>query len=365
MGETVLEAASRTVDDWFKQTDGSGNSLVIRDPAGDRSLWDQRTGWFASHSASGSPGSDESPDYAVDAIIVNEVLSHTDFLNPGDWVEFYNTTSSPINIGGWYLLNSDSNLKKYQIAAGTMIPANGYITFNHHDNFGNPADPGSHHRVFLPNEYGETVYLHVGLRRRIHHVRRLRSRLTPATATRTGPILVCGRSFSHFQCRPLRPRSTGGDVDFFSTSQTTYNAANAAPRVGPVVINEINYHPVSGQTAYVELKNITANALDLYDPNNYNPLAPSLRDMRGNSGAAASASASRKDATIPASGYALVVRTPIRRGIARNTTFRHPFQFTDPISAPSTRAATRLSCFGPGSRMSHRARECLTTESIR
>ena len=41
-------------------------------------------------------------------------------------------------------------------------------------------------------------------------------------------------------------------------SQNTPNAANAYPKVGPIVINEIMYHePDSGGYEYVELYNIT------------------------------------------------------------------------------------------------------------
>ena len=119
LGETILSFSYN--DSWLKQTDGVGNSLVIRDAgAADRSLWDQREGWFASHTATGSPGSNETPDYAVDAIVVNELLAHRVDDVLGDWVEFYNTTGSSINIGGWYMSNDDENLKKYQIPAGTI-----------------------------------------------------------------------------------------------------------------------------------------------------------------------------------------------------------------------------------------------------
>ena len=58
--------------------------------------------------------------------------------------------------------DSDSNLKEYQIAAGTIIPANGYITFNQHDNFGNPADPG-YITAFAFNALGENGLSHLGL----------------------------------------------------------------------------------------------------------------------------------------------------------------------------------------------------------
>ena len=125
---------------------------MIRDAtAADRNLWGQREGWFASHAANGSPGADETTTYAADAIVVNELLAHrTDEPDAlGDWVEFYNTTSAPINIGGWYLSNDDSDLKKFQVAAGTVIPANGYKAFNWRDNFGSTANAGLHHAFHL------------------------------------------------------------------------------------------------------------------------------------------------------------------------------------------------------------------------
>src|SRR5204862_903387 len=45
----------------------------------------------------------------------------------------------------------------------------------------------------------------------------------------------------------------------------TQGAANAAPRVGPVVINEIMYFPGGTKSEYIELRNITGAAVPLYD----------------------------------------------------------------------------------------------------
>ncbi len=279
--------------------------------------------------ANGSPGSDESPDYPVDAIIVNEVLSHTDFLNPGDWVEFYNTTSSPINIGGWYISDSDSNLKKYQIAAGTMIPANSYITFNHHDNFGNPADPG-YITEFSFNEYGETVYL-TSASGGVFTTYETSQSFDASDRDQDGTYPYAGDPSVTFSAG--RYVTSTGDVDFFSTSQTTYNAANAAPRIGPVVINEINYHPALGQTAYIELKNITASDLDLYDPNNYNPLNPSKCDTWELGGGISFSFPQSEQRYLPAA--TLVVLTPIRRG--------YRTEYNIPASVPSLRTLYRRS----------------------
>ena len=59
------------------------------------------------------------------SVVVNEVMSNPS-TTPGDMIEFYNTTSQPINIGGWFVSNNSSDLMEYQIAPGTVIAANGY-----------------------------------------------------------------------------------------------------------------------------------------------------------------------------------------------------------------------------------------------
>lgn len=46
----------------------------------------------------------------------------------------------------------------------------------------------------------------------------------------------------------------------------TYGYANAGPLVGPLVIEEIMYHPAPGGNEYILLRNISGGALQLYDP---------------------------------------------------------------------------------------------------
>ena len=41
---------------------------------------------------------------------------------------------------------------------------------------------------------------------------------------------------------------------------------NTGPRIGPVIINEIQYHPAAGNSEFIELKNPTGVAILLYDP---------------------------------------------------------------------------------------------------
>src|SRR5262249_39218435 len=63
------------------------------------------------------------------------------------------------------------------------------------------------------------------------------------------------------------------NVQFVAQSARTFNAANAGPKVGPVVISEIMYHPPDFPGAvddsddeYVELENITGTPVPLFNP---------------------------------------------------------------------------------------------------
>jgi hypothetical protein len=234
LGETILGFTYK--DGWYKQTDGPGNSLVIRDAAAtDRDLWDRREGWFASNTAAGSPGSDETTAYAADVIVVNELLAHrTD--TTADWVEFYNTTGTRINIGGWYISNDDSDLKKYLIPANTYIEADGYSIFS--------ADAMG----FTFGELGGTVYLTSAS----SGVLTTYQVSEDFGASNTGVTL--GRYI----------KSTGGK-DFVAMDHATPGDLNSDPLVGPVVINEIYYHPDTGGFSFIELKNITGSEVLLYD----------------------------------------------------------------------------------------------------
>ncbi|MCU0788435.1 MAG: CotH kinase family protein, partial [Verrucomicrobia bacterium] len=138
-------------DDWYPATDGEGFALVLNDPRSDPATWDSKQAWRPSSSPDGSPGqANPAPAYPQGSLVINEVLSHQDTDNPGDWIELHNTTGSAINIGGWFLSDSRGNLKKYAIPGGTQIPANGYLVFTEHDHFGS---------AFALSEHGDAVYL--------------------------------------------------------------------------------------------------------------------------------------------------------------------------------------------------------------
>jgi hypothetical protein len=164
----LLDAAGAIIqsfeyqDDWFKNTDGPGFSLTVKDPkaSGVNSLSD-KSSWRPSAYAGGSPAADDgglAPE--LGSVVINELLANSEGTGP-DWIELHNTTNQSIDIAGWFLSDDANDLTKYRIAAGTSIPAGGYLVFDENRHFGNKADPGCKQTFALSKE-GETVYLHSG-----------------------------------------------------------------------------------------------------------------------------------------------------------------------------------------------------------
>uniref|UniRef100_UPI00356A52D4 lamin tail domain-containing protein n=1 Tax=Pontiella sp. TaxID=2837462 RepID=UPI00356A52D4 len=60
--------------------------------------------------------------------------------------------------------------------------------------------------------------------------------------------------------------TSAGEEHFPSQKTFTPAAANSGPASGPVVITEIMYNPADGHHEYIELQNISDDAVPLYDP---------------------------------------------------------------------------------------------------
>ncbi len=78
---------------------------------------------------------------------VNEVESNQGV--PGDWVELYNTSDTPFDLGG-YIFRDDNDSRGYAIPAGTMIPAKGFLVLDEAQfDFGLGATDNA--RLFAPD----------------------------------------------------------------------------------------------------------------------------------------------------------------------------------------------------------------------
>ena len=99
-----------------------------------------------------------------------------------------------------------------------------------------------------------------------------------------------------------RYTTSTGAVEFTAMSGPTKLTAHAAPKVGPIVINELMYAPTpgGGRAEYLELRNVTGAAVPLFDP--LNP-ANTWKFTAGLDFTFPSG------VSLPANGYALIVGT--------------------------------------------------------
>ncbi len=283
IGRTILDF--RYKDGWRRVTDGQGFSLNIFDENADPNTWDDKANWCASKYPDGTPGADDPGLLKEHSIAINELLAHSDGY-PDDWIELKNTTSTSINIGGWYLSDDDENLTKYQITSGTMLGPGDYLLLTEDANFGQASSDPGRNTAFAFSEYGETVYL-------------TSSEAGELTGYREQEDFDASENGVAFG----RHLKSTGTFNFVAMSSITPGAANAYPKVGPVVINEIMYNPVSGgqNEEYVELRNITGSTVYLYEDVNGTDVPWKFTD-----GIKFTFSA---DANIPPNGYLIVSKT--------------------------------------------------------
>jgi len=301
-------------DNWRWLTDNQGFSLTIIDSDNpDSNSWSEKDSWRPSAYIGGSPGEDDSgivPDPG--AIVINEVLSHS-HAAASDWIELYNTTGSSINIGGWYLSDSDTNLTKYKIASGTTIAAGDYKVFYENLHFNNPGDPGSN-EGFALSEDGDSVYLNSA---------------EGNTLTGYRQVEDFGASQTDVSFGRYYKESTD-NYNFVSMSEKTEGSANSYPLVGPVVISEIMYNPswpdwpmygsyTNDQYEYIELYNISDAPVTLCDVNNVPWKFTEGIDFTF---------PSNVPVTIPTGGYLLIVRH------VEAFTWRYPEVSADKILGP-------------------------------
>jgi hypothetical protein len=213
-----------------------------------------------------SPG--QSNFLPLSNVVVNEVLTHTD-PPLEDAVEFYNPTATAVDLSGWFISNSQDDLKKYRIADVTILPAHGFQVLYEYQF--NPTN-GSAIPFTFNSAHGGQAWLSQA---------DASGNLTGYRAFATFGAAANGVSFGRYT-------NSVGEVDFVAMSVRTFGvdnpstvedfrtgagAPNAYPLVGPVVINELMYDPSSQdgiadniQDEYVELLNLSSSAVPLYDP---------------------------------------------------------------------------------------------------
>ncbi len=219
---------------WPAAPDGFGYSLV-RDAAGN---------YRASAAFYGTPGVDGGAD-GPGGVVINEILSNST-LPAKDTIELLNIASTNVDISGWYITDDAAFPQKFRIPSRPPLAPGAFAVFSE-DDF-NPT-PGLGVSFSL-SSYGDDVYLFSANSNAI---------LTGYSHGLEYGAAADGESFG-------RHIISTGEEQFPAQVATTFNATNAGPRVGPVVISEIMYHPVDAGFEFIELRNVTTNAVALFDP---------------------------------------------------------------------------------------------------
>ncbi|MFP4417680.1 MAG: lamin tail domain-containing protein [Chitinispirillaceae bacterium] len=237
----ILEFTYDTKVPWPVSADGAGFSLVAADTNGTGSPATPEY-WRASHSIHGSPGADDTEASDIPEVFINEVLTNTDepIL---DAIEIYNPGTIAIDLSGWYLTDDKQKPKKFLIPDGTVIEPDGYLVFDESDfNAIDALEP------FALNSHGDGAYIF---------------------SADGGELTGFGHGFNYGEIDTGitfgRYLTSTGEEHCVPMARPTLGLPNSEPKIGPLVITEINYNP-STSIPYVEIQNISAQDIDLFDP---------------------------------------------------------------------------------------------------
>ncbi len=224
--KTLLNVKFSNEPPWPVAADGMGHSLVLARPSYGEN--DYRA-WAISDYRGGSPGrQDTFNTNLISPVVINEICA-----NPatGDrFVEIYNRSGNQVNISD-YILTDDPDVMKYKIPRTIYIPPYG--------RFALPASEAG----FSPSAIGETIYLISPSGQRVYD------------AIKYGPH-PHGMSWGRYP-------DGAEDISLLKTS--TPNVTNSAVYHPNLIINEIMYAPISGDSddEYIELYNRGTNSINL------------------------------------------------------------------------------------------------------
>ena len=209
-----------------------------------------------------TPSPEESNFLPLTNAVINEVLTHTD-PPLEDALELFNPSGADASIGGWYLSNDQSNLKKFRIADSTILAANAYRVFYETEfNAGTTA-------FTFNSAHGDSAILSAA--DALGNLTGYRAKVKFGAAEN-------GVSFGRYltsvgmDFTALNARSFGADNPVTIAEFRTGNGMlNSNAKVGPVVISEIMYYSaVAGvenpDDEFIELENLTASPVPLHDP---------------------------------------------------------------------------------------------------
>lgn len=232
-GAILLTVPYSNLNPWPVAADGTGHSLVLANPSYGEA--DPRA-WDISQQTGGSPGSQE-PFYptSLSNVLINEILVEGTSGTSG-FVELYNHGQETNDLSGCFLTDdasfaTDEKVLRYTMPKGTSINPGGFVAW-YDSELGFKLSPKGG-VLYLVQPDGKRVLCALQYEPQV-------------------PGISYGR----------RPNGTG---EFYPLATTTPGAANGGMLIRDVVINELMYHPISGNDddQYIELFNKGAKSISL------------------------------------------------------------------------------------------------------
>lgn len=264
--------AGRDVSDF--QADGSkdgGNHVDFKlSASGDQILLSDASGILDSILFSNAPfntsrgrfpdGSDTLQDFPLTdsrgesnwkpaPVVINEIFTRS--VPPAeDAIELFNPTAKAVDISGWWLSDDPLQRRKYQFPVGTQIPAGGFRVITE-------AQLSSGTMPFQFDSSGDDAVL-TAVKGGIETGFRSQAGF--------GPI---SEGVSYGRVSTGTPAGTW-KPDLWPQLGVTLGSPNAGPAIGPVVINEVHYHPAdlpgsidNTRDEFIELHNPSTQTIQL------------------------------------------------------------------------------------------------------
>ena len=222
----LLEVPYSSDNPWPIGAEDTGHSLVLNRPSyGEGSP----QAWSISAAIGGSPGQwEHARAGGLHNVMINEILVHTDppLL---DFIELYNHGNQPVDISGFFLSDT-ATTNSFIVPSNTVIAARGFKVFDQNA------------LGFGLSSGGETIYF----------------RGSDQVVLDAVQFEAQGNGVSY-------GRHPDGAPAYYPLAALTPGTNNSNVLIHDIVINEIMYRPVSGNSddEYVELYNQGTNPVDL------------------------------------------------------------------------------------------------------
>ena len=165
-------------------------------------------------------------------ILINEL--QTNATSTPDYIEFYNPTDEAIDLSGMWLSDKSDNLALHQIPTGSIVAPKGFHTI-----------PLAVERTgFAISSLGDQIFL----------------------TSEDLDSVIAAYAFGPQALDTSIGRFPDGGSDWYRSSTPSPGQANKRDETSAVVISEIMYHdPLSQSNEYIEIRNLTPNAIDISD----------------------------------------------------------------------------------------------------